>query len=444
MATNRLRLDFSLSTTDERADFLHKYLTEPQFITRPPTSDELETMSNYLLWGKDPETGLNAKQAGIVDIETKHGTWDKDSVESLDELLEQPTFNEATLMTLDVPPIKTKKEVFSREEALSQCPDYLRPTFEDLFRRIDELDLKINYYDLAHNKRKNPPRDELLNAFTPEEQEELRQAADKWNQFHYLKMRHQLVELRREQYTLRDTYRETVCVISQADSLTMAADDPQIDCEIEVLPLGTINTSDPSKLVFREWYDLIPQNYGEAAQHVISDFLWKKKNYKPSPYQFYVDFRDLEHVYQILLLSDELAAGSPRPDDTLPLLMETLDFYVKQADLTPLQLDVLDLKKQKQKNEDIARTINKKYNKTYNANYISTIFRQMIIPKINDAAKYHEKIVENLFFDEEFKSCSTCGRTYLKDVSNFTRQSRSLDGLSSRCKKCEKIARAKK
>ena len=45
-------------------------------------------MSNYLLWGKDPETGLNAKQAGIVDIETKHGTWDKDSVESLDELLE--------------------------------------------------------------------------------------------------------------------------------------------------------------------------------------------------------------------------------------------------------------------------------------------------------------------------------------------------------------------
>ena len=45
-------------------------------------------MGNYLLWGKDPETGLNAKQAGIVDIETKHGTWDKEPVESLDELLE--------------------------------------------------------------------------------------------------------------------------------------------------------------------------------------------------------------------------------------------------------------------------------------------------------------------------------------------------------------------
>ena len=445
MPTNRLRLDFSLSTTDERADFLHKYLAEPQFITRPPTSEELETMGNYLLWGKDPETGLNAKQAGIVDIETKHGTWDKDPVESLDGLLEQPTFNEASLMTLDAPPIKTKKEVFSREEALTQCPDYLRPTFEDLFRRIDELDLKINYYDLAHNKRKNPPRDELLNVFTAAEQEELRLAAEKWNQFHYLKMRHQLVEMRREQYTLRDTYRETVNMGGTPDFTLIAADDPEIDAEIEVLPLGTQNKSYASKLLFKDWFDLIPSNYDEAALHVISDYYWSKKKYTPSSTQFYIDFRDLEHVYQIILMFDELdAAGSFVPDGTLPLLMKTFDFYVERADLSPLQRDVLNLKMNKAKNEEIAKEINKKHNKTYNANYISTIFRQMIIPKINEAARYHEKIVENLFFEEEFKRCSMCGRTYLKDVSNFTRQGRSADGLSSRCKKCEKAARAKK
>ena len=154
-------------------------------------------MANYLLWGKDPETGLNAQQAGICQIETKHGTWDKDSsVESLDGLLENPVFNEATLRPIDSVPMKVKREVFSRNEALAECPDYLKQTFVDLFRGIDELDLRINYYDLAHGKRKNPIRPELAKLFTEEEHAEAESAAAAWNQFKYLKMRHQLVEMR--------------------------------------------------------------------------------------------------------------------------------------------------------------------------------------------------------------------------------------------------------
>ena len=99
-------------------------------------------MANYLLWGKDPITGLNAKQAGIVDIETKHGTWDKDSnVESLEGLMESPTFSEASLAPLGSVPMKIKRETFSRKEALANCPEYLVPTFTALFRQIDELDV---------------------------------------------------------------------------------------------------------------------------------------------------------------------------------------------------------------------------------------------------------------------------------------------------------------
>jgi hypothetical protein len=51
-------------------------------------------MSKYVLWGKDPETGKNGKQLGF-DLNTRHGTWDESSsTESLDELMEQPTFSE--------------------------------------------------------------------------------------------------------------------------------------------------------------------------------------------------------------------------------------------------------------------------------------------------------------------------------------------------------------
>ena len=137
---NRLQLDFKLTTTDERAAFITEYLQQPQFIKKPPTEDELETMGNYLLWGKDPVAGLNAKQAGLVDIETKHGTWDKNAnIESLEALMESPAFNEASLLMGGTSaPTKVKREVFSRKEALEKCPEYLKETFKELFRRIDE------------------------------------------------------------------------------------------------------------------------------------------------------------------------------------------------------------------------------------------------------------------------------------------------------------------
>ena len=101
------------------------------------------------------------------------------------------------------------------------------------------------------------------------------------------------------------------------------------------------------------------------------------------------------------------------------------------------------MKLKKRKNSDIAYDINHKWKKAYTANYISTIFRQRIIPKINEAAAYHEKIIENLCFPEEFKTCTCCGRTLLKDSINFTKKSRSKDGFTARCKRCEKQARTK-
>ena len=51
--TNRLHLDFSLSTTDERKAFLEEYLASDTFTKYPPDEDELATMADYLLWGKD-------------------------------------------------------------------------------------------------------------------------------------------------------------------------------------------------------------------------------------------------------------------------------------------------------------------------------------------------------------------------------------------------------
>jgi hypothetical protein len=74
MAQNRLHLDFSINGTKDRRDFVDAYVQRPEFLRSPLTEDELETIANYILWGKDPD-GLNATQRGEIQIETRNKTW---------------------------------------------------------------------------------------------------------------------------------------------------------------------------------------------------------------------------------------------------------------------------------------------------------------------------------------------------------------------------------
>ena len=59
---NRIFLDWKLNTTEERRDFVANYLKEIKFV---PNEEELEILSNYILWGKDPD-GLNVTQRGEI------------------------------------------------------------------------------------------------------------------------------------------------------------------------------------------------------------------------------------------------------------------------------------------------------------------------------------------------------------------------------------------
>lgn len=230
-------------------------------------------MADYLLWGKDPVTGKNGKQDGL-ELRTKHGTWDDSPVDSLEQLMEQPTFNEASLQPLGTTRYTTKKEVFSREEALREASPTVRESFLALFTEIDRLDLMCSEYDLLHGKRTKPIRPELLKRFTEEELCTLREKVTHWNQYHYLKQRHQLVEMRREQYTLRDSYKKIM--FTQNDDAYVEPPTIDFDAGIEVLPLGLYHQDMLPGVVFRKWADLNPQNTPEEFLQDISDLYWKK------------------------------------------------------------------------------------------------------------------------------------------------------------------------
>ncbi len=437
---NRLNLDFALNTTEERSAFVQEYTKQKRFQLNPLTQKELETIANYILWGKDPLTGKNVKQEKYIELESRAKTWDNNDTESLDALIESPTFRESQIQSLDGPKYRTPKEVFSREKARKTAPPHILKTFESLWQQIDTLDLITNYYDLAHNKRKNPPRDELLQKFSPDEQEELKEKSLKLNQFKYLKMRHLMVELRREQFTLRDSYASQIMPHSveyySEPSTTF------FDADIQVFPIGLKSNSTLFQKIFNSERFPNPNDFNESELQQISNLIWKQ----PTPQKRFFDFREPEHLYNVFLLVDELQDSEFRAsaESTLSSFLDTLEFYVQRANLTPLQRDLLALKAKKWKNQEIADYLNKTYDKSYNANYISTIFKQKILIQIATAATRHQEILENIFFPENFKKCKDCGENLLLTTDNFMRKAKSKDGYSVRCKKCDKALRIRR
>lgn len=436
---NRLHLDFTIDSAENRKNFLDEYLQRAEFISNPPTEDELEMMGNYLLWGR-AENGKNSVQNKLVQIQTRNGTWDKDTNESLDALLESPTFNESQIFELNTTKLRVIKQNFNRIKTLKECPEELKQNFITLFGQIDRLELLLNYYDILHNKRKTPPRKELEEKFSKEEIEAIKEEILHINQYKYLKMRHQLVELRKQQFILKDSYSSIIQLHNKFFS-TPEENKISFETDIEVYPLGIYNNSKISKLIFKENINL--DEYNEEELRYISDFIWNKKKISDKKY---IDFRKSEHIYEIISLFFDLEDEILKKeiDSETESLLRTLKFYIDTSNLSNIQKDILDFKKRKIKNEEIARIINNKYNKSYSSNYISTIFKQKIISKIALSAEKHEKIFSNIFFPENFKKCNTCGKILLKDADNFIKKTKSKDGLSNRCKFCDKIDREKR
>ena len=444
MNKTRLRLDFSLPTAVERQEFINNYIKLPEFKETPLTEDELEMIGNYLLWGKD-NSGKNATQRKEIFIKTKRGDWDGAKAEdSLDELIENPAFNESHIQQLSSNHYKTPKVVFSRDKALKECPAELIPEFRTLFRRIDELDLLINYYDLNHGRRTEPPRQQLMRRFTEEEAQTIAEVATHLNPFTYLKKRHLLIDLRREQYSLQDTYRFKIGVNPVRNSISpIPQPNPSFDAEILIYPLGLIAQTKLSSLIFKDFTKIPRNNLSEEQLKLISDLYWEKQKGPKKERQFF-DFSDPEHLYQLFsnFYDFHAARFDPESNSTVPDFFNTLEYYIKQANLDQIEADILQMKIEKIRNCDICIYLRKTYNKNYTQNYISTIFKKRIITKIAAAASYHLEIIENLFYPENFKECYKCHGIYLRDNRNFVKKKSSQDGLANRCKKCDKEVRS--
>lgn len=437
MAQNRLNLNFKLETKEERVEFVRSYLNKILFT---PTKEELDTIAKYILWGKDPKTGLNGRQEGL-ELETRYKTWDSQKVDSLESLFESQNFSEGMIRSPSNPPTKVSRQVFSRSAARKNAPSYILPILEELWRNIDETDLTINFYELAHQKRTLPPRPELLNRFTPDQITKIQTHASKLSNYAYLKLKHELVSLRREQYTLKDEYSP---IIPSAPTFILHQSSPTFETEFTVLPIGIPSDTTFYKKIFNPNRYPNPNDFSQEDLNSLSKFLWTKK---PQNKDRFFDFTDTSHLSELFKMWDilqEEAETHSIADSNLSLFLRAASMYRTLAALDPILDDILNLKIEKKSNQEILDIINPKYNKNYQPNYISTLYHQKCLGNIAAAAKRHREVLENIFFPENFKTCKDCGRILLLDEQNFMRQKRSKDGFSPRCKKCEKIIRERR
>lgn len=391
-----LKLDFSIESARDRTEYVNKNINMSDNFTKK----ELETISNYILYGKD-EDGTSIVDRKEVQIKAKHNSYAKKEAESLDALLEKPSFDERSFQDTKTC-YRTPKPTISREK------DGDVPGMKELWEIIDEVK---HIVDVNQGKEEDKDVPTLTSSQLYEYQ-------------------HYLIELRRQQFTLRDMVKPTLCrgkvnVKSAYGGLPDGIIWDDVGSKFSIAPMGLfqqepLRFTNPRALKEKDYH------YNEKAQYLL-------------------DFRNPIHVYYLFELYEDLEKDTYLDSEsTAGAILQTLDFYRDRANLTGEQLRILELKIQETPNQVISKKIEEEFGASHSPNYISTIYKQKICGKIAETAVLVYDYYLEREVDTAWKKCFCCGEYKLKDTREYMRRSRSADGLSSICKACDKKRRDSK
>lgn len=241
---------------------------------------------------------------------------------------------------------------------------------------------------------------------------------------------HLLIDIRTQQYYLADSYLPAPI---QAHENRFHYFTSQIDQQMNypVFPRG----------VMREEND---ENFKNPRTAIYNDYPWfsdQERESMAAQNKLFFDFSKPEHLYQLIQHYEEIQVMvENQPDSLLNNLIWTLDFYIEKANLNEQQILIVEGKKKRLANKEIAKKLLTELGIYHQENYISTIWNKVV--KLICAAvelNYDEFLARN--YDKAWKICNRCGRELLRDSRNFVKKAKSSDGLTSRCKFCDKELR---
>lgn len=423
-----LDLNFGLDTGEERVEEINTIVEQRGDELSPK---DLEQMANYVLWGRDAESGTNLVDENYIINPSKNTTWKAKKTTSLEELITSPVFNEIKL--LNPVPYKAPTFSFNREVARKEAPKTIKAELEKLWRQIDLLDYEIAQYEYTRGDRRTPPRDELLERLPEQHRQDLdRKIEREQTPYTIIKKKRLLVELRQTQYTLRDSY----AAPRRASEKNMP---PVLFHSIE------INTK-PVPLTVRlpvhlHLNEINPKSYPPEERASLARGL-----VEVSEDCAMFNLADPEVLYNLFAAYDDildLASRPLPPESTVGDLAQLLIYLREETKLDPHLQIVLQGKLDGLTNAEIKDKIKKEIGREYGENYISTLYTKIVMREIAHTAEKLCSILTALDKPNKFKECAQCGRLLLRSPDFFGRRSSSNDGYQSHCKECGKENRLK-
>lgn len=359
------KLNYNLQAYQERLGLVNFLDGNGELEGLPPS--ELDKVANYLLYAEDVDT----------EVELKKGSKKKVSYEELIEstLGETTIQNQQSLSIYKVP-----KPRIDREK------DADIPFMKDLWDSIDWVTERYQYCkDVLDGKIDMDLKRNLIPTY----------------QTKYF-MREWMVDLRREQFLLKDCYRPVICTGPNFQGWSLPTDD-----------------------------------FGMCiGPHILC------------PGSMMVDFGNWQHIYAMMKnYSGMKAKFIDNPYHPWWCMYDFLEELIDKVDWTPEHWHILIRKIDKIPNEQIAKELFDINGKTYSVNYISTIWKQHISKQIVKYAylwwSEHEfKPDGTLRTMTKWKVCPICKKELFADDLNFSRGS---DGyFKDTCKKCSREERNKR
>ena len=411
-------LDFSIVRDIDR---LHAVEDILDTLATDPSATELEQMASYILYGKD-EFGKNSIQRNeTIDKDKRYKSYKTkdDKVQSLDEMMEVPGFDEQQLRSA------YKKDAYTVPKPCIRKPKYDKVTGEMIDPGDSDVPGMIEQWEII--ERWQRMLDVAQGKVTPNENDTL--VTDPYRIY---QLKHNLIDIRKHQYYLKDSAKPTLHFQN--------LDHPK--------PQFYDWSGDSFYWVTKDqWQEKVNHAYTSRVSKDLKDYETRGEGdqleVKWVVCQHTFDWENYKHVRALL---NHYCTMYEALRDKLNTYGRTLlwdfDRYVSLCGFSELRLFLIQLRKQGMAYEDILDEMRAKYAVEYSPNYLVSIVSNEVPKKIAQVAKML-RIDQDTPMDQR-KKCIHCGKMLPLDPLFFSRNNAHKDGLSNTCKECDRANRIKR
>ena len=419
-------LDYDIIYADERCGAIKDILDE---LDTDPNTTDLEQMADYILFGKDESllSAVDTKQISAPKRRYNSFVTKSESNESLEELLENPEISqtiENTARPVD-PANKSPYKVCRQEIRRTKYDDNGNitergddfdnegneiPYMRDLWASIDKWEERLAMY----RGRKEPNEWVLQHPIS---------------KYQLYKLGHFVIDLRRQQYYIKDVYNPTLHFFN-TNHATHSAVDFMNDTGLWLTPAEwCARKRHPAP------YDLRQPAYSEAPRnHKTNSLYWKLSD----------NTLDYENPDHILALLDNYVSLLKRcyahPESDTRQICWDIERLIEYADLTDVEQFLLE-QRVAHRNLFVIQKALAAEDINLSDSQIRHTTRVIIPRKLANAAKRLRLDVDVQSGRRTTIRCSRCGRELPRDPLYFARAKDKKTGFCSQCKDCQKQLR---